>query len=550
MNKTGGRVVKNAAWIVGCKVIKAVLTLVVTMLTARYLGPANFGVVNYAASLVAFVAPIMKLGLDSTLVHEIVKDPEREGGTVGTALTLCLISGLLCMAGVTSFSLVANRGDNTQIVVCAIYSILLLFQALEMLSYWFQAKLMSRYSAVAMLIGYVAVTAVQIVLLVTHVSIYWFTASYLVEYLVMVGVMLAIFAKKSQHRLFFSWKIAKSMLRVSKYYIVSALMVTIFSQTDKIMIKLMISDEATGWYSAAATSAGMVSFVFAAVIDSMRPTIFESAEQKEAGEAAFERKLTYLYSIIIYFSLAVSLILTLLAPYIILLLYGDAYAPSADVLRVVVWFTTFSYLGTVRNIWILAKDKQKFLWVINGTGALLNIGLNFAFIPLWGIVGAAAASLITQFFTNVVMGFIIRPISRNNTIMLKGLDPRSLAAVFRILFSKNKGPQTGENTENSDKDENGDEDEKDGNGEKNENAEVGENSGKNGNSEEEKIRETDEDEKTGQVDGAQELDETHATDGAEAEKDAHGENSEKDESDGEEKIRKNGEESDNGRSDA
>lgn len=65
---------------------------------------------------------------------------------------------------------------------------------------------------------------------------------------------------------------------------------------------------------------------------------------------------------------------------------------------------SFSYLGTVRNIWILAEGKHKILWVLNLSGALLNIALNLLFIPVWGINGAALAALLTQIFTNVFLG--------------------------------------------------------------------------------------------------------------------------------------------------
>ena len=47
------RVFKNASWIIGCKVAQMIINLVVGMLTARYLGPSNYGVINYAASIVA-----------------------------------------------------------------------------------------------------------------------------------------------------------------------------------------------------------------------------------------------------------------------------------------------------------------------------------------------------------------------------------------------------------------------------------------------------------------------------------------------------------------
>jgi Na+-driven multidrug efflux pump len=100
---------------------------------------------------------------------------------------------------------------------------------------------------------------------------------------------------------------------------------------------------------------------------------------------------------------------------------------------VVSWYTIFSYLGSVRNIWILAENKQKYLWILNTTGALANVVLNFAFIPMWGIVGAAIASLVTQFVTNVIMSLIIKPLRRNNLIMLKGLNPKLL---FNMVKTK------------------------------------------------------------------------------------------------------------------
>ena len=53
-------VFNNAKWIIVCKIIQSLLQLVVGMLCARYLGPSNYGTINYAAGLVAFFAPLMK----------------------------------------------------------------------------------------------------------------------------------------------------------------------------------------------------------------------------------------------------------------------------------------------------------------------------------------------------------------------------------------------------------------------------------------------------------------------------------------------------------
>ena len=50
-----------------------------SMLSARYLGPSNFGLINYAVSVVAFAVPIMQLGLPNILVQEMVEANDSEG---------------------------------------------------------------------------------------------------------------------------------------------------------------------------------------------------------------------------------------------------------------------------------------------------------------------------------------------------------------------------------------------------------------------------------------------------------------------------------------
>lgn len=429
-------VLKNASWIIGCKIVQALLGLVVTMLSARYLGPSGYGLVNYAAAIVAFAAPVMQLGLNCTLVQEVIQNPEREGETLGTALVMCLVSSVTCIVGVIAFAGVANPGETETIIVCALYSILLVFQALEMIQYWFQAKLLSKYTSIVMLVAYVAISAYKITLLVTGSSIYWFAVSQALDYCMIAVALLLIYKRVGTAKLSFSLARAKEMFTRSKYYIVSSLMVTVFAQTDRIMLKLMLDEVAVGYYSAAVTCAGMTSFVFAAVIDSARPVILEA---KKGNQANFEQGMVRLYSAVIYLAMAQSVVITLFSDLIVKVLYGTAYAATAPALRIIVWYTTFSYLGSVRNIWILAEGKQRYLWIVNMSGALVNVLLNAILIPVWGINGAAAASLVTQFFANVVIGFVLRPIRYNNKLMLWSLDLRNVINMLKNMVRQEKG---------------------------------------------------------------------------------------------------------------
>ena len=179
----------------------------------------------------------------------------------------------------------------------------------------------------------------------------------------------------------------------------------------------------------------MTSFVFSAIIDSFRPSVFEN---KKSSEETYEKNLIGCYSVIIYLSLIQSVVLTLLAPIAIFVLYGPDYSASSDVLRLVVWYTTFSYLGPVRNIWILAENKQKYLWIINLSGAVVNVILNLIMIPIMGVMGAAIASLVTQVFTNVIIGYIIKPIRYNNRLMFKSLNPKIMLGYSLTVLKRLK----------------------------------------------------------------------------------------------------------------
>ena len=417
------RILKNAAWIIGCKIVQALLGVAVTMISARLLGPSNYGIINYAISVFAFILPVMQLGFDQILVREFVDRPDKEGSIIGTALCLNLLSAFVCYICALGFVLIANYDDTVTFIVCALYGINIFFQAVMMIQYWFQSKLFSKYTSLIMLGAYVVVSAYKIILLVSGKSIYWFAISETIEYALVSIAMLITLKKLSGIKLSFSRDLAVKMLKKGRYYIVSAMMVTIFAQTDKIMLMLMVGDKAVGFYSAASTCASMTAFVFVAIIDSARPSILES---KHNSNDIFENNMSMLYSVIIYFALVQSLLIAVFAKPIVWVLYGSDYGESVNILRLIVWYTTFSYMGAVRNIWILAEDKYSVLWKINLSGSLCNIVLNFILIPFMGTMGAALASLITQIFTNVIIGFIMKSIRPNNRLMLRGLNPKML----------------------------------------------------------------------------------------------------------------------------
>lgn len=418
MSFLNSKAIGNATWIIVCKIIKALLTFFVTSLTARMLGPAEYGLINYAAGLVSFFIPLMKLGFDGILVYEYVNNKESSGVITGTSIVLNFISSLLCILGISIISVILDHNDPLAITICIVYSIVLIFQSIELIYYWFQANLLAKIPAIATVFSYLIVAVTQFLILYFKLPLWIFALSNSLEYACMSIVLYIYYINYSKYKLSFSITMAKRLLSRGKYYIIAGLMTTIYNQTDRIMLKQLIDDSAVGVYSAAAVCSSMFSFVFIAIIDSFRPILLDGSDKKYD----FNKKIQMLYTFIVYSSLFVSLGVFVLSPFIINIMYGPNYSNSVPILKILIWFTVFSYLGTIRDIWLLYYNKQKYIFFINMIGALTNVILNFLFIDKFGVAGAAYASLCTQFITNFILSFLLKPIRNNFFVMIKSLN--------------------------------------------------------------------------------------------------------------------------------
>lgn len=419
-NKT----VKNAGYLILGKTLQMMFSVVIAMLTARYLGPANYGLINYASAYTAFFAALCTLGINNVLVKEFIDHPGEEGKVVGTTLGLRAISSILSSIVIVGISSVLDAGEFTTILVVALSSIGMVFHIAETFNYWFQSRLESKVTASATLGAYLVSAVYKVYLLLTGKGVAFFALITSLDYFCL-GIFLFIeYRRHHGGRLQFSWEYGKKLLGQSHHFILASLMVAIYGQTDKLMLKQMIGDAEIGYYATAVYLCGMWCFILTAVIDSVYPSIMSAA--KEKNETLFRKRNIQLYTIVFYLSVIVSLGFTVLAEPIICILYGESYLPAVNPLRIVTWYTAFSYLGVARNAWVVAQNLQKHLFTICAASAVANVILNIVLIPIWGASGAALASLIAQMFTILVVPFFIKDMKENSlmildAIMLKGI---------------------------------------------------------------------------------------------------------------------------------
>ena len=406
---------KNAIWLIGGRVIQMVLSFFISILTARYLGPGNYGIINYAGAYVAFFSSFCSLGINYVIIKDFVDNPDEQGKAIGTSIGLRAVSALLSSLMIVGIVAVLDKGETTTLVVTALCSIALVFQVFDTFNYWFQSKYQSKITSMATLIAYLVTSAYRIVLLVTGKSVEWFAFATSIDYICLGALLYLSYRKAKGPKLIFSWKKGCNLLSKSYHYILAGMMVAVYAQTDKLMLKQMMDETSVGYYSLASTINLLWVFILQAIIDSMYPTILQVYKK---DKKTFEKKNRQLYAIVIYISITVAIFFVIFAKRIICLLYGEAYLESAQPLRIITWYTIFSYLGVARNAWIVCENKQKYLKYMYVTAAILNVCMNLVFIPKWGPSGAAFASLLTKIGTSMIIPCFIKEMRPNVKLMI------------------------------------------------------------------------------------------------------------------------------------
>lgn len=418
-NETALRTTKNASWLISDKVITMIIGIFVTGLVARYFGPENFGKYNYALSFVTLFTAISTLGLETLTVKSIVDKDYDEGTILCTSLLLRIIGGtVLTIIAVSLIKLI--EPDNYLInLLVLIMSFTMVFKSLEVIEYWIQAYQIAKISSIIRIVAYIISAGMKIALIISKGNLIHFTLIYLSDAII-VGVALVIAYFKYRENIS-RWKIDKDyaidILSKSWSLILSGLMVTLYTQIDKVMLGSMLSDTIeVGVYSAAVTVASMWYFVPMAVITSFNPVIMN---YKKLDEAKYLHSVQQLYTIIAWMGLVFGVLIIIFSKIIIGILYGPDYSKAASILSISIWSGTFALLGSARGVWLISEGLQKFTFVFTASGAIINILLNYVLIPHWEGYGAALATLISQIIVAVIAPLFIKKTRVSSFMLLK-----------------------------------------------------------------------------------------------------------------------------------
>lgn len=412
------KVAKNSMWIIADRIFQMVISLIIGSLTARYLGPTNYGIINYGASIIALFLSIAKLGLENIIIKEYVDNRNKNGEIIGTAMILRLCASFISILLIFILITILKPNEEIIIVVTMLQSLSLIFQSYEIIDYWFQSNLQSKYTSIAKSIAYTIVAIYKIVLLLLGKPVEWFALATTLDYFIIFIFLYIVYKKKSTQKLFFSKSILKGLLSKSYHFIISGMLVTLYTQMDKIMIGEFLGSSQVGFYSSAVTICTLWGFIPDALLNSFRPVIYEL---KSKNEKEYANKLKLLYFIVFWLGIVFATIVSIFSKFIINILFGSAYISAQVTLMIAVWYTAFAYLGSARNIWFISENKIKYSKKCVIFGALSNLILNYILIPIYGINGAAVATLISQIIVALIAPLFYKEIRISTKIMLEGI---------------------------------------------------------------------------------------------------------------------------------
>jgi O-antigen/teichoic acid export membrane protein len=400
-------IIHNTGWLLGDKGLRLGLGLLVGAWVARYLGPSQYGELAYVLAFVAFFQTISLLGLDSVAIRDMARDREASPAILGTIFRLRLFTGVLCWLAAIGAMAVFRPGDTDTLVLTAVVSGSLLFQAADTIDLWFQSQTQSKRTVLAKSLAYVVNSLFKVWLILIKAPLLYFAMAGLAEFVlasVALGYSYRMYPAPFKWRWDLHW--GKQLLKESWPYMLSGLAIMVYIRVDQIMLREMCGVRELGLFSAALPLSTTWYFIPMMISQSAGPSI---AKKKLIDPAGYEDALDKLFSLMWWILLPLSICIALFSNPIVHLLYGDAYLKSAGVLAIHVFANIPVGLGVMQSIWIINERRNTLSLTKTVIGAITNVGVNLVLIPRYGAIGAAISTVFSVLVSGVLTNIYFAP---------------------------------------------------------------------------------------------------------------------------------------------
>ncbi|MED5099949.1 flippase [Niallia circulans] len=384
---------KNISWLMTEKLLKLFLNLLVNIWIARYLGPENFGLLNYSIALVAIFTSLASLGIDGIVVRELVRNKTNTHILLGTAFFIKLFGGLSSVLLIYITCLFSSiKGES--LTVTMIISLSFILNSFLVIDLWYQKLVKSKYSVISRVVGMIIFAVVNITFILLEKSTEWFAISILLETIITILglVYFYILQNNKISKWNFSWVISKQILTESWPLIISGMAVVVYMRIDQIMIGNISGNKELAIYSVAVRIAELWYAIPVIIMSTMYPMLIKL---KEFDKSKYSIRLQQIYDFMSLLGIVIAIPVTFFSNEIIRILYGMDYLNAGPILSLYIWIGIFVSIGTTNTSYLNMNMLTKFSMLASVAGVITNISLNILLIPLYGALGATIASIIS-----------------------------------------------------------------------------------------------------------------------------------------------------------
>ena len=400
LSPTKGLIVQNLFWAIMGKFVNLLSGLLVGIIVARYLGPEQYGLMNYVLSYVFLFQTFAIFGLDSIEIREEARHQANFETIIGTAFGIKIITGVIFMILSIATSYIMEADSYTTILV-AIYSFSIVLNSFSVIRNYFTSIVQNEYVVKAEISRCLLSMAIKVVLLLLHLPLIWFIVSYMVDFAFLAsGYVMAYHAKIGKLRTWkFDKKSASFLLKESFPLLLTSAAVIMYQRIDQVMIGQMVDKSAVGFFSVATRFVEVLIYIPMTLAQTISPVLVRA---RERSEQEYEKKCQQFMNLSLWLSLSAAFVTSLLANQIVGLTFGSAYAPAVGVLQIMAFKVASVALSNTAGTMLVCEGLQKYAIFRDTFGCIVCIVLNYLLLPHYGIIAAAYVAIIS----NIAAGYV------------------------------------------------------------------------------------------------------------------------------------------------
>lgn len=399
MSAMGRTIARNATVLMASQVVTWVLALALAVVVPRYLGPAGAGQLHLAGSLWAIVSLAVSFGMDTLLTKEIAKQPDRAGKYVGTSLGIRAMFYLVGLGGLLIYARLADY-STTVFFILIIYGVANIFWQIARTSRAALGGLeRMEFSSAADIASKGFNTVTVIILLLLGQDILLIAAVAIGSGLISATVQIRAVRRLTSTPIAFDRPLSQQLPREAFPFLLTRIAREIYIQVDVVIISLLVTEDALGWYGAADILFGTLLFLPSVFVTAIFPALSRLYDQTPD---AVSKVTSRSFNLLLLSAIPIGFGLVVLANPLVVLLFGDEFANAGPILAVFGIVLIFTYINMLLGQFLYAIDRQNRLTVLTVIAIVLTIPLDFILIPYCeaqfgnGAIGGALAFVVTE----------------------------------------------------------------------------------------------------------------------------------------------------------